>query len=61
VEDDGRGASATPSANGYGLLGMNERASAAGGTFVAGPRPGGGWRVAASFPVPAVTAPRLVS
>jgi len=30
---------------------MRERVSALGGTFEAGPRPDGGWRVAASMPV----------
>jgi signal transduction histidine kinase len=50
VADDGRGASTAASGYGYGLVGMHERATAAGGTFVAGPRVGGGWRVAATIP-----------
>jgi signal transduction histidine kinase len=56
VVDDGRG-SGTPmlSAPGFGLVGMAERAKLLGGTFDAGPRPGGGWAVAATLPRRAVT------
>ena len=36
---------------GNGLRGMKERAVAVGGSLEAGPRAGGGWRVAASLPV----------
>ncbi|MCP2335072.1 sensor histidine kinase [Actinomadura rupiterrae] len=59
VEDDGRGAAspadppdpeALPS-SGSGLRGMRERAAALGGSFRAGPRPGGGFRVEAVLPV----------
>jgi signal transduction histidine kinase len=51
VADDGRGASALHGApTGYGLVGMHERATAAGGSFSAGPRRGGGWRVSATIP-----------
>lgn len=51
IEDDGTGTS-TPdhSGSGNGIRGMRERASAAGGTLEAGPRPEGGWRVAATLP-----------
>ena len=35
---------------GFGLQGMAERAEALGGTFSAGPLPGGGWQVAAELP-----------
>ncbi|AEG45141.1 sensor histidine kinase [Isoptericola variabilis] len=58
VSDDGRGAAAAdePGAAsdepGYGLLGMRERAAVFGGTVTAGPRPGGGWRVRFTMPVP---------
>lgn len=54
VLDDGRGASAVTSEGGQGLVGMRERVEAFGGTFVTGPRPGGGFRVAATFPVGAL-------
>jgi signal transduction histidine kinase len=51
VVDDGRGSgTSTTSAQGFGLVGMAERAKLLGGTFDAGPRPGGGWAVAATFP-----------
>jgi len=36
---------------GHGIAGMRERASAAGGTLAAGPRPEGGFRVYARLPV----------
>ena len=51
VTDSGRGGSAT--GTGYGITGMRERAALLGGDFSAGPRPGGGFRVAARLPVPA--------
>ncbi|MFI5522271.1 sensor histidine kinase [Streptomyces platensis] len=38
---------------GHGMIGMHERAKAAGGTLTAGPRPGGGFRTAAELPLPA--------
>jgi len=50
VTDSGRGAS--PAGTGYGITGMRERASLLGGDFSAGPRPGGGFQVAARLPVP---------
>ncbi|HEY7101718.1 MAG TPA: sensor histidine kinase [Mycobacteriales bacterium] len=50
VTDDGPGAVDT-SGTGSGLLGMAERAAALGGQLEAGPRPGGGFRVAARLPV----------
>jgi signal transduction histidine kinase len=53
VTDDGRGASAALTAipgAGRGLAGMRERVAALGGTFSAGPKPGGGYRVHATIP-----------
>ena len=51
VVDDGRGSgSSMTAAPGFGLLGMAERAKLLGGTFDAGPCPGGGWAVAATIP-----------
>ena len=47
VVDDGVGGPAEP---GNGIKGMRERAGALGGTVEAGPRPGGGFRVAAHLP-----------
>jgi signal transduction histidine kinase len=56
VTDDGRGAAAaTPQGNGsgQGLIGMHERVALLHGSLTAGPRPGGGFRVAAQIPIPA--------
>src|SRR5690606_33694405 len=56
VVDDGRDRDAsTRSTSGFGLVGMAERAKLLGGTFDAGPRPDGGWRVAATLPRRPVT------
>jgi signal transduction histidine kinase len=49
VTDDGTGPGGG-AGGGNGLTGMRERASAAGGTFAAGPAPGGGFRVTARLP-----------
>jgi len=47
-------ASAPPGpGTGHGLIGMRERAHLLGGEFSAGPRPGGGFRVAATLPLTA--------
>jgi len=53
VVDDGSGrlTSAIPSQTaGHGLIGMRERVAIHNGTFTAGPRLGGGWRVQARVP-----------
>jgi signal transduction histidine kinase len=51
ISDDGRpAASGTHQADGHGLIGMRERVGLYGGDFSAGPRPEGGFRVAARLP-----------
>jgi len=58
VTDSGRGAPVSKisaAGTGYGITGMSERAALLGGDFSAGPRPGGGFRVAARLPVPMPT------
>ncbi|MEV8404913.1 histidine kinase [Streptomyces niveus] len=59
VADDGEGATGRPGAvavpgrsAGYGLIGMRERATAAGGQLSAGRRPEGGFLVSAELPLP---------
>jgi signal transduction histidine kinase len=57
VVDDGAGVAvraAAPASAGQGTIGMHERAALYGGELTAGPRPGGGWRVAARLPCAAV-------
>jgi signal transduction histidine kinase len=56
VTDDGR--AAKPSGgSGLGLIGMRERVAAHDGTLEMGPRPGGGFRVRARFPLVTVGEP----
>jgi signal transduction histidine kinase len=50
IEDEGRGSPGPSIGTGNGLTGMRQRAEALSGTFEAGPRPTGGFRVAATFP-----------
>jgi signal transduction histidine kinase len=40
--------------SGHGIIGMRERVAVFSGQFTAGPRPDGGFRVRARFPVPEV-------
>jgi signal transduction histidine kinase len=53
VIDDGpaRGTDQPSATGGHGLLGMRERVAVFGGRLVAEPRPGGGFRVAATLPL----------
>jgi signal transduction histidine kinase len=52
VADRGRGPAGPPPPTGRGMAGMRARVEAAGGTFAAGPRDGGGFQVVARLPVP---------
>jgi signal transduction histidine kinase len=54
VRDDGEASATGPTAAGYGLVGMAERATLLGGTLRAGPDAAGGWTVD-------VVLPRVVS
>ena len=56
VVDDGRGGAAD--GTGYGITGMRERAGLLRGHLTAGPRPEGGFRVAARLPLPVPAAAR---
>jgi signal transduction histidine kinase len=50
VLDDGHGATILPG-SGHGIVGMRERALLLGGSLDTGPRPGGGFRLAALLPI----------
>jgi signal transduction histidine kinase len=52
ITDDGAGATETElsGATGHGFIGMRERVDLYDGTLRVGPRPGGGFRVAATIP-----------
>jgi two-component system sensor histidine kinase UhpB len=56
ITDNGRGGGGPAVEPGFGLMGMRERAAAAGGTFEAGPNDGGGWSVRVGLPGPCVGA-----
>ena len=60
VDDDGRGARSEDlvHSTGHGLIGMRERVELYHGTVHIGPRPGGGFRVAATIPLHALAAHR---
>ncbi|MER6754750.1 histidine kinase [Micromonospora echinofusca] len=55
VVDDGRGGAV--GGEGHGIVGMRERVALTGGRFHAGPRPEGGFRVAAWLPTPPAVSP----
>jgi len=57
VHDDGAGPSGPASSTAHGIVGMRERAAAYGGTLRTGARPGGGFEVEASIPLPEQEAP----
>ncbi|MFD3940623.1 sensor histidine kinase [Streptomyces sp. NPDC058611] len=52
IIDDGRGATDDGPAHGFGIVGMRERVALLHGRLSAGPRPQGGFRVAAQLPLP---------
>jgi signal transduction histidine kinase len=61
VDDDAALHGAPGQGSGRGLVGLRERVALYGGTLEAGPRPGGGWRVRASFPAVRAASPSAAS
>jgi signal transduction histidine kinase len=57
VHDDGAGPGGRASSTAHGIVGMRERAAVYGGTLRTGARPGGGFEVEASIPLPGQEAP----
>ncbi len=57
VHDDGAGPSGRAASTAHGIVGMRERVAAYGGTLHTGARPGGGFEVEASIPLPKQEAP----
>jgi signal transduction histidine kinase len=57
VHDDGAGPRGRAPGAAHGIVGMRERAAAYGGTLRTGARPGGGFEVEASIPLPGPQAP----
>ncbi|MFD7833398.1 hypothetical protein ACFV6I_38775, partial [Kitasatospora sp. NPDC059803] len=53
----GAGAGGRPAGSGYGIAGMRERVGLLHGEFSAGPRPAGGFQVAARLPLPVEVSP----
>ncbi|MFJ8625201.1 sensor histidine kinase [Kitasatospora sp. NPDC093550] len=57
VVDLGAGPTGATPGTGYGIAGMRERVALLHGEFTAGPRPGGGFLVAARLPIPVEVGP----
>jgi signal transduction histidine kinase len=57
VADTGRGGEPAAGGSGTGIAGMRQRVTALGGTLVAGPLDGGGFRVRAELPIAYEDAP----
>ncbi|MDQ0835611.1 signal transduction histidine kinase [Streptomyces achromogenes] len=53
IVDDGRGTTGDDPVHGFGIIGMRERVGLLHGRLSVGPRPEGGFRVAARLPLPA--------